>query len=303
MLADRAVLGQVAAGLAHHPHRPALGRLAAAGAQEEVVHAAQDSRAPTARVGLDVGPRMRRHSLPYASRLSRTLPPEASGRFSRATGQRADHRGQLAGVRHLSCPTPGWPRGTRCCASTAHELRIEDLGTRKGMLVSGRKVREAALEVLDEIRLGGVTLLVEDIAPGRTEEPAPPAEAAAGRPPHDHPERMIEHLSRISEWVLADTESRTTSEALVERGAGGLRRRRPLPAARGRWSKAGLKLVVTHRLRLAGGRRASCVEQLLDTRDAEQPATGAAPSQRRAGGTRRRGSATTPSSPSTAPTP
>ncbi|HET9210744.1 MAG TPA: FHA domain-containing protein, partial [Thermoanaerobaculia bacterium] len=41
-----------------------------------------------------------------------------------------------------------------------NELRIEDLGTRKGLLVSGKKVRESALEVLDEIRLGGVTLLV-----------------------------------------------------------------------------------------------------------------------------------------------
>ena len=36
------------------------------------------------------------------------------------------------------------------------ELRIEDLGTRKGLLVSGRKVRESALEVLDEIRLGNL---------------------------------------------------------------------------------------------------------------------------------------------------
>src|ERR1700743_2856309 len=44
-------------------------------------------------------------------------------------------------------------------------LGIRDLGSRKGLLVSGRKVREAALEVLDEIRIGNVTLLVEDIVP------------------------------------------------------------------------------------------------------------------------------------------
>ena len=37
LLADGAVLGHVAAGLAHHPHRRALGRLAAGGTQEEVV--------------------------------------------------------------------------------------------------------------------------------------------------------------------------------------------------------------------------------------------------------------------------
>jgi len=56
-------------------------------------------------------------------------------------------------------------------------LRIEDLGSRKGLLVSGRKVREAALEVLDEIRIGNVTLLVEDIVP-QPERPAPESEAA-----------------------------------------------------------------------------------------------------------------------------
>ena len=97
-----------------------------------------------------------------------------------------------------------------------NELRIEDLGTRKGLLVSGRKVKEALLEVLDEIRLGGVTLLVEDIVPGPEKVPAPaPEETPAAGPPRITPCRMIEHLNRISEWVLADAESRTTSEALV----------------------------------------------------------------------------------------
>src|SRR6187549_1119542 len=86
------------------------------------------------------------------------------------------------------------------------ELRIEDLGSRKGTLVSGRKVREAVLEVLDEIRVGGVTLLVEDVAPAQEREPAPPVEPQPAGPPRISPERMVEHLSRLSEWVLADTE-------------------------------------------------------------------------------------------------
>ncbi|HEX2224769.1 MAG TPA: sigma 54-interacting transcriptional regulator, partial [Thermoanaerobaculia bacterium] len=96
-----------------------------------------------------------------------------------------------------------------------HELRIEDLGTRKGLLVGGRKVKEASLEVLDEIRLGGVTLLVEDVAPAQ--EKAVPAheEQPALGVPRMTPERMVNHLARISDWVLADAESRTTSEALV----------------------------------------------------------------------------------------
>ncbi len=97
-----------------------------------------------------------------------------------------------------------------------NELRIEDLGTRKGLLVSGRKVRESTLEVLDEIRLGGVTLLVEDVAPGPEKAPAPPVEEKkADGPPSITPCRMIEHLNRISEWVLGDAESRITSEALL----------------------------------------------------------------------------------------
>src|ERR1700722_6895393 len=59
-------------------------------------------------------------------------------------------------------------------------LRIEDLGSRKGLLVSGRKVREASLEVLDEIRIGNVTLLVEDIVPQERGGGGPHAAAGGG---------------------------------------------------------------------------------------------------------------------------
>jgi transcriptional regulator with AAA-type ATPase domain len=126
-----------------------------------------------------------------------------------------------------------------------NELRIEDLGSRKGILVSGRKVRETVLEVLDEIRVGGVTLLVEDVVPGPEKAPAQapdPNEVPAG--PRITPERMIDHLARISEWVLADAESRTTSEALVSEVltdfGGGV-----LFLLQGEVERAGLKLVVS----------------------------------------------------------
>jgi transcriptional regulator with AAA-type ATPase domain len=147
-----------------------------------------------------------------------------------------------------------------------HQLRIEDLGTRKGLLVSGRKVREAALEVLDEIRVGGVTLLVEDVAPAQEREPPPPVEPQFAGPPRISPERMVEHLSRLSEWVLADTESRTTSEALIEKiladFGGGV-----FFLLQGEMETAGLKLVVsTDPSWLAGGERLT--EQLLAHRDA-----------------------------------
>ncbi|MGD2114207.1 MAG: sigma 54-interacting transcriptional regulator [Acidobacteriota bacterium] len=97
-------------------------------------------------------------------------------------------------------------------------LRIEDLGSRHGLVVDGQRVKEARLEVLDEVRVGGVTLLVEDVAP---ESDEPPAQQAPEPPPAVSepvmtPERMVEHLARVSNWVLADAESRTTLESLME---------------------------------------------------------------------------------------
>ena len=149
-----------------------------------------------------------------------------------------------------------------------NELKIEDLGTRKGLLVSGRKVREASLEVLDEIRLGGVTLLVEDIVPLPEKEPAPVEEKPADGPPRITSCRMIEHLNRMSEWVLADAESRTTSEALVsdvlEDFGGGA-----LFLLVGEIEGAALKLVVTtDPAWLGSGERLQ--DQLLKHREAKR---------------------------------
>lgn len=152
-----------------------------------------------------------------------------------------------------------------------NELKIEDLGTRKGLLVSGRKVREASLEVLDEIRLGGVTLLVEDIVPLPEKETAsltPAEEKPADGPPKMTSCRMIGHLNRMSEWVLADAESRTTSEALVsdvlaDFGGGAVF------LLVGEVEGAALKLVVTtDPVWLASGERLQ--DQLLKHREANR---------------------------------
>ncbi len=97
-------------------------------------------------------------------------------------------------------------------------LHIEDLGTRRGLVVNGRRVRNAVLEALDEVRLGTITLLLEDLTPELVHTPAAapevmplPVSAAPA------PERLIGHLARITDWVLADAESRTTLESLVRR--------------------------------------------------------------------------------------
>jgi transcriptional regulator with AAA-type ATPase domain len=114
----------------------------------------------------------------------------------------------------ISLPYTGVAQRHALLRFDGERLRIEDLGSRKGILVAGKKVREATLDVLDEIRLGNVTLLVEDITPA-PERAAPAAAAATGDGRGMTPERMISHLARISEWVLSDNESRTTSESLV----------------------------------------------------------------------------------------
>lgn len=93
-------------------------------------------------------------------------------------------------------------------------LHIEDLGTRRGLQVNGERVKEALLEVLDEIRLGSITLLLEDV---RKEPDAAVEEAEPRRELQPMTAaRMTEHLASLSQWVLADTESRTTLEALVQ---------------------------------------------------------------------------------------
>lgn len=97
------------------------------------------------------------------------------------------------------------------------KLRIEDLGSRRGLTVAGKRVRDSPLELLDEVRLGSVTLLVEDVTP----DPRLPSVGGGARArrevrePRITPEAMLEHLSEISDWVLADVESRTPLETLA----------------------------------------------------------------------------------------
>jgi len=93
---------------------------------------------------------------------------------------------------------------------------IEDLGSRKGTHVNGVKVKRAVLELLDEIRLGGIVLLLED-ASGAAEPPKPaPTPTPRERSVTATGERMLAALAGISDWVLSDAESRTTLESRVD---------------------------------------------------------------------------------------
>jgi transcriptional regulator with AAA-type ATPase domain len=93
------------------------------------------------------------------------------------------------------------------------QVHIVDLGSRKGMVINGQRVKEATLQVLDEIRLGSIALLLEDVlqptSAAPPDEPEVPPEATithAG---------MLDHLARISQWVLSDSSSSVPLESLV----------------------------------------------------------------------------------------
>lgn len=91
---------------------------------------------------------------------------------------------------------------------------VADLGSRKGVLVNGERVKEADLNVLDEIRLGSIALLLEDVV---QEDAVGNGQAPREPPPQSvmSPEAMLEHLAKVSAWVLADRASSSTLESLV----------------------------------------------------------------------------------------
>lgn len=121
-------------------------------------------------------------------------------------------------------------------------ISIEDLGSRRGILVNGERVKNATLQPLDEIRLGSIALLLEDVQPEvpRLAEDRREPEA---RPPAITAERMLKHLARVSSWVLADASSSTALESLVleilEEFSGGV-----MILFQGASDKVGIKFVI-----------------------------------------------------------
>ncbi|MEO8503683.1 MAG: sigma 54-interacting transcriptional regulator [Acidobacteriota bacterium] len=93
------------------------------------------------------------------------------------------------------------------------ELRIADLSSRKGMMVNGKRVQDASLQVLDEVKLGSATLLLEDSE--ATADPLPIAPPRIPEAPTVTPESLSLHVAALSDWVLGDTESRATAESLL----------------------------------------------------------------------------------------
>lgn len=122
------------------------------------------------------------------------------------------------------------------------QILIEDLGSRRGILVNGERVKSVTLQPLDEIRLGSIALLLEDV------QPEMPRRADTRSEPETHEpsitaEGMLQHLARVSSWVLADSSSSTALESLVleilEDFAGGV-----LILFQGDGDKVGIKFVI-----------------------------------------------------------
>lgn len=92
-------------------------------------------------------------------------------------------------------------------------VEVEDLGARRGLLVNGNKVRSSALAPLDEVRIGSVSLLLEEVDtdPGPSAMPVPELVVAEGA----QPETLLAHIAIVSRWVLEDAVSRRTLESLV----------------------------------------------------------------------------------------
>ncbi|MEM6797161.1 MAG: sigma 54-interacting transcriptional regulator, partial [Acidobacteriota bacterium] len=110
-------------------------------------------------------------------------------------------------------------------------------------------VRRSSLQVLDEIRLGSIALLLEDVTAEAGAPEAPVAQPAAA--PTLTPVSMLEHLARISKWVLSDAASSLTLESLVgdllEDFGGGV-----LFLFQGEPETRGIKFVVASRARWLG---------------------------------------------------
>lgn len=121
-------------------------------------------------------------------------------------------------------------------------VTIEDLGTRRGLLVNGERVKNIRLLPLDEIRLGSIALLLEDLQP-ETPRLLEADRISEPRIPTITPERLLQHLAKVSRWVLADSSSSTALESLVlevlEDFAGGV-----LFLFQGETDKLGIKFVI-----------------------------------------------------------
>jgi DNA-binding NtrC family response regulator len=96
------------------------------------------------------------------------------------------------------------------------EAWIEEVPGRRPVLLNGRRIRQAPLALLDEIRIGPVTLVVEELGGPRGRDEAVAEAARAENPAAAGPsgafDGHLRRLERLADWVLGDAPSRGTAE-------------------------------------------------------------------------------------------
>jgi transcriptional regulator with AAA-type ATPase domain len=111
-------------------------------------------------------------------------------------------------------PFPGIAEHHARLERDADAVLIENLCADGSILVNGESTDAARLQVLDEIRLGRITLLLEDRRPEPdlqgSGDPAPPALDVRPRPSR---QLLLERLSMLSDWVLNDAQSSDSLES------------------------------------------------------------------------------------------
>lgn len=116
----------------------------------------------------------------------------------------------------ISLPFPGVAALHARLERNADAVLLENVCADGSILVNGESTDAARLQVLDEIRLGRITLLLEDRRP---DTPATGAERvdAAGDVARPRPSRqlLLERLSMLSDWVLNDAQSSDSLESLL----------------------------------------------------------------------------------------
>jgi transcriptional regulator with AAA-type ATPase domain len=114
----------------------------------------------------------------------------------------------------IRLPFPGIAEHHARLERDADFVLLENLCADGSILVNGESTDAARLQVLDEIRLGRVTLLLEDRRPEPalqgSAEPVPAVRDARPRPSR---QLLLERLSMLSDWVLNDAQSADSLES------------------------------------------------------------------------------------------
>jgi transcriptional regulator with AAA-type ATPase domain len=115
----------------------------------------------------------------------------------------------------IRLPFPGIAGHHARLERDADSVLLHNLCGDGSILVNGESTDAARLQVLDEIRLGRVTLLLEDRRPDPPVGLGVPPDAAQDARPRPSRQLLLERLSMLSDWVLNDAQSADSLESVL----------------------------------------------------------------------------------------